>query len=233
MIQSRVFMIPVIAVLAICSLSHADEKATIFHDDFNRGDADAVGNEWFTRGAALLKDNAALFKSKEEEFRPRMRHSFPLQDKGKFTVSFLMDWLRTSEGTWGFYMQLGHSETMRKHLVYERDLARGVGVNLIWGGGELVNFQARGSLGHLNGGQFKPLVVVNDAKVKSSVVEKAVVTIDVDVDAGTYSVKLNGKTYPDIPFDNNGPIDTIRFISNGCSASGFSKSSIDDVIVSK
>ncbi|MAT49567.1 MAG: hypothetical protein CMK32_00065, partial [Porticoccaceae bacterium] len=80
---------------------------------------------------------------------------------------------------------------------------------------------------------FKTLFVVNDKKAKESVVEKAVVTIDVDVDAGTFSVTFNGKTYPDLPFDNKGPIDTIRFITNGCSGSGFSKSSIDDVIISK
>ena len=216
-----------------CAPTYAEEKEVIFKDDFNRADADVVGHEWSFKGAAVLKDKAVLFKVKEEEFRPRIKHTFPVQKAGKFNVSFLMDWLRDSEGTWGFYMQLGNSAEIPKKLVYLDDLAKDIGVNLIWGGGELVDHQKAGSFGYSKDGVFKTLFVVNDKKAKESVVEKAVVTIDVDVDAGTFSVTFNGKTYPDLPFDNKGPIDTIRFITNGCSGSGFSKSSIDDVIISK
>ena len=112
-------------------------------------------------------------------------------------------------------------------------LSKGIGVNLVWGGGELVNHQQKGSLGYLKAGEFKSLRVVNDAQVKESVIDRALVTIDVDVDAGTYSVTLDGKTYSDLPLDNKGPIDTIRFITNGCSESGFSRSSIDDITIRK
>ena len=234
MIVSRLFMVAAcVGICMACSLSHGGEKQIIFHDDFNRDDANAVGNEWSSRGAAVLKDNAALFKVKEEEFRPRIKRTFPVQKQGKFTVSFKMDWLRTSEGTWSFHMQLGDSTKIPRLLIYNRDLAKGIGVNLVWGGGELVNFQPAGSFGYSVGGKFKPLFVINDMKNQQTVVEKAVVTIDVDVDSGTYAVTFNGKTYPDLPFDNKGPIDTIRFITNGCSATGFSKSSIDDVVISK
>ena len=234
MTKSHPFMFPaVFSFGALCALSFAGDKKAIFKDDFNRADADSVGNEWSSKGAAVLKDKAVLFRVKEEEFRPRIKHAFQVQKEGKFTVSFLMDWLRDSEGTWGFYMQLGNSEEMPKKLVYLDDLAKGIGVNLVWGGGELVDHQKPGSFGYSKDGKFKTLFVVNDKKIESSVVEEALVTIDVDVDAGTFSVKFNGKTYPDLPFDNEGPIDTIRFITNGCSESGFPKSSIDNVIISK
>ena len=59
--------------------------------------------------------------------------------------------------------------------------------------------------------------------------EDPIVTVEVDLDSGTYAVSFNGKTYPEIPFDNKVPIDTIRFICNGCSKSGFARSAIDDV----
>ena len=58
-----------------------------------------------------------------------------------------------------------------------------------------------------------------------------VVTLEIDLDAGTYTVGFNGKTYPNLPLENRGPIDTIRFVASGCSKTGFLKSSIDDLIV--
>ena len=144
-----------------------------------------------------------------------------------------MDWLRESEGTWGFYMQLGHSEGIPRFLIREHDLAKGMGVNLLWGGGDLLASHAKGSFGYLKDGKFNALFVVNDKQAEKTVVKNPVVTIEVDMDASTYRVIFNGQTYPDIPFDNECPIDTIRFITNGCSKSGFSRSSIDDVMITK
>ncbi len=224
------FFVSIAAALSPC---YADERTVIFADDFSREDADSVGNGWSSKGSAVLKDKAALFQAKEEEFRPRIRRTFPVQKTGRFTVSFLMDWLRTSEGTWAFYMQLGNSAEIPRFLIRNNDLAKGMGVNLVWGGGEFVDQQDRGSFGYLKDGRFKALFVVNDKAVPKTVVDKAVVKIDVDLDSSTYRVSFNGKTYSDIPFENKGPIDTIRFITNGCSATGFSKRSIDDVMVSK
>ncbi|MFP6670704.1 MAG: hypothetical protein VB857_04745 [Pirellulaceae bacterium] len=44
MFKSRLFMIPAVVVLTVaCSLSVAGEKKVIFKDDFNRADADSVG----------------------------------------------------------------------------------------------------------------------------------------------------------------------------------------------
>ncbi|MCS5689901.1 MAG: hypothetical protein NZ659_14100, partial [Acidimicrobiales bacterium] len=108
MLPARLLMIPAaVGLSAVCFLSPAAEKKTVFKDDFNRSDADAVGQGWTSRGEAVLKNKAALFKLEEGEFRPRIRHTFPVQERGKFTVSFRMDWLRKAEGTWRFYMQLG------------------------------------------------------------------------------------------------------------------------------
>lgn len=233
---TRAWSIGWIAALAVSlhlTAATAGETETIFTDHFDRPDAETVGNDWSSKGSVILKNKAAHFAANEEEFRPRMKHRFPVQEEGKFTVSFRMDWLRESEGTWGFYMQLGNSEEIPKRLVYLDDLWKGIGVNLVWGGGELVNHEKAGSLGYLKGGQFKPLVVINDNRVKSSVVEKAVVTIEVDLDSNSFRLSVGGKTYNDLPLDNEGPIDTIRFITNGCSASGFRKSSIDNVLVTR
>ena len=73
MFTSRLLMIPaVVGLTAVCSLSWAEDKKAIFKDDFNRADADAVGQGWTSRGEAVLKDKAALFKLEEDEFRPRI-----------------------------------------------------------------------------------------------------------------------------------------------------------------
>ena len=231
---ARLFVIlPIAFIAAVCPASYASEEQVVFADDFNRADADSVGNDWTSKGSAVLKDKAALFQVKEEEFRPRIKHTFPVQKTGKLTVSFKMDWRRTSEGTWAFYMQLGNSAEIPRLLIQPRDLSKGIGVNLLWGGGEWVNNGKAGSFGYMKDGVFKALFVVNDEEVKATVVDKPVVTIHIDLDAGRYSVQFDGKTYADLPFDNKGPIDTIRFITDGCSATGFSKSSIDDVLIRK
>lgn len=223
----------VVGLAALSTLPYARPEKVIFKDDFNRADSSVVGNEWSSKASVVVADQALLFRTEEEEFRPRTRRTFPVRQGGKFAVSFVMDWRRETEGTWGFYMQLGDSRSMPERLVYPEDLSKGVGVNLIWGGGELVKHQKKGSFGYLKNGEFKALRVINDTAVADSVVEKAVVAIEVDLDAGHYTVQLNGESYQGLPLDNEGPIDTIRFIANGCSETGFSKSSIDDVIISK
>ena len=220
-------------MFASCSRLYGEENDIVFHEDFNRDDAAELGNEWSSRGSAVLHDGALHFLAKEEEFRPRTQRTFPMQKKGKFTLSFVMDWLRESEGTWSFHIQLGHSAEIPRLLIYNEDLSKGIGVNLLWGGGERVNFEPSGSFGYCRRGKFAPLFVLNDNENKETVVDKPVITIAVDIDAGTYAVKCNGETYPDLPLDNKVPFDTIRFISNGCSKSGFSKSSIDDIKISK
>ena len=149
MFASRSFLLPVVAgITAVWSLSYG-EKKVIFKDDFNRADAGTVGNDWITSGPASLKGKALHFQLDEGEFRPRARRMFPKRDGGTFKVSFLFDWLRNNEGSWGFFMQLGNGAEMPKSLVYERDLAKGVGVNLGWGGRDLVGGEDPGWFGYL------------------------------------------------------------------------------------
>ena len=117
MFASRPFLLPVVAgITAVWSLSYG-EKKVIFKDDFNRADAERVGNDWITNGAASLKGKALHFQLDDGEFRPRARRTFPIRDGGTFKVSFRFDWLRKDEGTWGFYMQLGNGAEMPKSLV--------------------------------------------------------------------------------------------------------------------
>jgi hypothetical protein len=231
MFASRTFLLPVVAcITAVCSLSHG-QKEVIFQDDFNRADAKAVGNGWTTNGSASLKDKALHFQLDDGEFRPRARRTFPKRNGGTFKVSFRFDWLRNNEGSWGFYVQLGNSAEMPKSLVYERDLTKGVGVNLAWGGRDPVGGEAPGSFGYFKDRKFNKLFMSNDSRAKDTLVDNPVVTLEVDLDEGTYAVGFNGKTYLGIPLENKGPIDTIRFVTTGCSKTGFLKSSIDDVIV--
>ncbi len=224
-------LLVVAALISLCLASHAEETETvIFKDHFSQPDS-ALANGWVAKGAVVVKNGAMQFQAEEEEFRPRAQRVFHTQKAGKVTVSFLMDWLRRSEGSWAFYIQLGNSSEMAKRLVYQEDLSKGVGVNLVWGGGEFINHQPRGSLGYLKDGKFEPLAVFNDEADKRTVVESPVITIEANVSTGTHTIRLNGKTYADLPFDHRVAIDTIRFVAHGCSASGFSKSAIDDVVV--
>ena len=216
---------------ATLPLSHAKEGDVLFQEDFNRKDADSVGNEWLSRGTVNLKGNAMHFGIKEAEFRPRSRHTFPATDDGKVKVSFKWDWLRSAEGTWSFHIQLGNGSKMPKSLAYKEDLAKGVGVNLIWGGGDPVASATKGLFGYIQDGNFTSLFVANDTQAKDTVPKDTTLTIEADTVAGTFSLNYNGQDYKDLPFDNPGPIDTIRFVANGCSTSGFSKSSIDDLVV--
>ena len=232
MIASRPFtMTAVLGMVTCCSLLYAADGQVIFKDDFNRADAEVVGSGWMTSGTVALKGKALHFQLDDGEFRPRASRTFPKWEGGSFKVSFRFDWLRKDEGTWGFYMQLGNSAEMPKSLIYERDLAKGVGVNLAWGGRDLIGGEEPGSFGYFNDMKFHNLFMANDSRAKNTLVDNPVVTLEVDLDAGTYAVGFNGKTYPDIPLENKGPIDTIRFVTTGCSKTGFLKSSIDDVIV--
>jgi hypothetical protein len=225
------FLLAVVCAIGVAAsaMAQAGAEQIIFADDFDRADADTVGNDWTGRGSTKIKDQALFFDLKEEEFRPRVERTFPIQERGKFTMSFVMDWLRESEATWSFHIQLGHSKEFPRLLAYKEDLAKGIAVNLLWGGKEPVNFEASGSFGYVRDGKFKPLFSLNDNQRSETVIDKPVITVTVDLDAGTYAVKCNDKTYSDLPFDNKVPIDTIRFISNGCSKNGFARNSIDAV----
>ena len=153
----------------VCSFSHG-QKNVIFQDDFNRADAAVVENDWITNGPAALKGNALHFQLDDGEFRPRARRTFAKREGGSFKVSFRFDWLRKNEGSWAFFMQLGNGAEMPKSLIYERDLAKGVGVNLAWGGRDLVGGEAPGSFGYFKDMRFHKLFLANDSRAKDTVV---------------------------------------------------------------
>ena len=221
----------VLFLIGCCFLFCAADGQVIFKDNFNRANSGSVGNGWITTESVFLRDNALHFQLDDGEFRPRASRTFPTWEGGAFKVSFRLNWLRKDEGTWCFYMQLGNSSKMAKSLVYERDLAKGVGVNLAWGGRDLVGGEEPGSFGYFKDGNFHKFFSVNDAKRDDTVVENPVVILEIDLDAGIYALNFNGKTYPGIPLENKGPIDTIRFVTTGCSKTGFLKSSIDELLV--
>lgn len=222
------------------SPAEASQKAPItaadiiFTDNFNRSDSKDIGNGWVlnatNEGTAYIKDKAISFEPADEEFEPRVEHKFATQTKGKFSVSFKMDWVRDFENTWGLYIQLGNSKNIPKEL---EDLSKGISVNVAWGGSDVIEMDEVGVLGFFKDAKFSKLAIINDGEVKESVLKDSTIIIEVDMDSSSYTLSVNGKTYDNLPFDNEGPIDTIRFVAHLCNPSNFTKSSIDDVKVFK
>ena len=186
----------ILPLIGCCFLFCAAEGQVIFKDNFNRANSSRVGNGWMTTESVFLKDKALHFQLNDGEFRPRASRMFPKLEGGSFKVSFSLNWLRKDEGTWGFYMQLGNNAEMPKSLIYERDLAKGVGVNLAWGGRDAIGGEEPGSFGYFKDMMFHKLFMANDSSAKNTLVDNPVVTLEVDLDAGTYAVGFNGKTYP-------------------------------------
>ena len=211
----------------------ADDK-TLLSDDFNRDDADKVGKGWKVtaenESGVVIKDKKASFITTDEEGHPALTKSFKAQSKGKFSASFVMDFMRDFESDWAFYMQLGNSKKMSTK---SDEIAKGLGVNLVWGGGISIDSEEVAILAHVKGDKLVKMTNLNNSEEEKTVVKKAVITIDVDMDAGTYTVSLNGKAFKKAKLDSKDPIDTIRFIAHNVNPDNFSSKAIDDVKVTK
>ena len=223
-----------IAAALFSAVSLNAEEKVIFKDDFNREDSNKVDKGWKVKAGensnVLLEDNAALFITTDEPGQPLLSHKFAEQAKGKFSVSFVMDWTRDYESDWGFYMQLGSSKKMSDDA---DAISKGTSVNLVWGGGISIDREDVAVFGYVKEDKVTVLTRLNDNEDEKTVVEKATVKIDVDMDSKTYSLTLNGKVHKSIKFTGDSPIDTIRFIAHNCNPDNFPKSSIDDVKITK
>ena len=155
------FCTGVLALLISASLLQAEEKV-IFEDNFDRENAEKVGKDWKTETAngaeAKLEDKAALFITTDEDYQPAISHKFTEQSKGKFTVSFVKDWLRDYETDWGFFMQLGSSKSM---TAKDGEINKGVAVNLVWGGGFSINTDDIAVFGQVKGDSVKKLAITS------------------------------------------------------------------------
>jgi hypothetical protein len=235
------FFVVTAVVLSMGCVSKAPcknaEKKVLLEENFNRADSDVIGNSWKVTvgdsGVAKLDKESVLFEPEDEDFTPRIEHTFAVQTSGKFTVSFKMDWVREYETNWAFYMQLGDSKKIPAKMDYESDAGEGISVNLVWGGGEAIDSEEVAVFGSVKAGKVTKLAIVNDDEDEKSIVVDPVVTIVVDMDKSTYDVSINGKTYANQAFDNKGSIDTIRFIADKTNMSNFVKASVDDVKIVK
>ena len=228
-------VLSLISILLFSTVAFANEKV-LLSDDFDRKDNDDVANGWLTieeNTELKIKDKKVLFESNDSDFEPRLSHKFPIQKAGKFTLSFQFDWVRDVELNWGFFIQLGDSSKIPEEMEFDTDPGEGMAVNLVWGGGSTLELDKVAVLSHIKDKKLKELTVVNDPEVEDSVIEDLTITINVDMDKGTYDVHLGEKSFKGLSFDKKVPIDTIQFMAHQSETGNFKKTSIDSVKIVK
>jgi hypothetical protein len=197
------------------------QSGSLLSDDFNRTDDSEIGQNWVeveqVGAAAVIAANQLFFADTSDVTnRPLVRRSFAPVSTGSLQWDFDFDWTRTGdEGTYRFLMQLGDSATMN-----DGSQDAGAGVNLVW---TTINGTHQ-SLGRRNAGVDTALAVINGPTH---------ISVVADLDTHTYSVAVNGSVVgAGIPFDANGPLNTVRFLTDNLNEANFSGRTIDNVNIS-
>jgi RHS repeat-associated protein len=203
------------------ALERVAAPAVLLADDFARADGESLGNGWQEAEApgvaeVRLQGGKLLFAdSSDAALLPMAGHSFAAQTGGQLTWTFDFDWSRTgSEGTYRLYLQLGQAS-----LMSGSDPDAGVGVNLVWtaigGLHERLGYRKNGIVADLGG--------MSGAQA---------LTVQVDLDARTYSVQAGGTTLGSgLPFDRDVAPDTVRFFTDVLNEANFAGRSLDNVRV--
>jgi len=212
------------SAIATTTVSVNGDGDVLFHDRFDRLDSPALGNGWteVESGAstAAVRDGQLVFDAFEEAYRPLVRRTFAATGSGRLRWSFTFDFARTAgESTYVFRMQLGQASLMS---TASPDHA-GVAVNLIWGG--IHNgLSAHQQLAADDGTSLRPIGVISGPTD---------IVVDVDLDAGTYTVGIDGVTSPAFPFDRDVPIDAVRFFTDELNRTNFGSRGIDEVRIER
>ncbi len=190
----------------------------LLSDDFNRADNATLGNGWDeveATGASVevSADRLTFSHTADQINRPMAVHSFAKVTSGKIVWEFDFDWTRTDdEAAYRLFMQLGDGALM---TTASQDV--GVGVNLIWT--EIGGTEER--LGYRRGGTNTALATVSGPTR---------ITVEADLDAHTYTLTIDGEAVAaGLPFDQNVPLDTVRFFTDEVSDVFFSGRSFDNL----
>ncbi len=191
----------------------------IFEDDFDRPDADTVGNGWSeheTDSKTRIVAGNLVFDAMDDPIRPLIHHPVQPSSSGGVVWTFDVNFERTgSEGDYALRLQLGEGSQMSESNPEEQ----GVAVNLVWGGPS-VGLTDHEGLGHVVGGAVSQMAVVSGERT---------VTVSVDLDSGTYGVEVAGQSAQGIPLENPVAIDTVRFFTDRLNSVNFASREIDAV----
>jgi CubicO group peptidase (beta-lactamase class C family) len=195
---------------------------TLFEDRFDRPDSQVVGGGWveIEAGSTVALAAGGLdFRALDDPIRPMIRAAIAPHSAQTLTWTFDIDFRRTgTEKTYAFWMQLGDSTQMSDQAPHQA----GVAVDLVWGGPSS-GLQSHESLGHVVGGQATRVATVSGLHE---------VVVQVDRNAGTYTVSVAGQTSGPVPFDAGLNLDTVRFFADGLQMKHFASRRIDNVVVS-
>jgi PKD repeat protein len=199
--------------IATVTLTSASD---LLSDDFNRADNATLGNGWDeveATGASVevSADRLTFSHTADQINRPMAVHSFAKVTSGKIVWEFDFDWTRTDdEAAYRLFMQLGDGA-----LMTTANQDAGVGVNLIWT--QIGGTEER--LGYRRGGNATALATVSGPTR---------ITVVADLDTHTFGVAIDGAAVASgLPFDQNVPLDTVRFFADEVSDVYFSGRSFD------
>jgi Bacterial TSP3 repeat len=196
---------------------------TLFEDDFQRADADVVGNGWVeveSSSRTRIVSGRLVFNAANDAFRPLIRHAFPAQSSGEMVWTFNLNFQRTgADDDYSFWMQLGEGGLMSN----TNPLEPGVAVNLIWGSPSH-GLTTHEGLGYVVDGTVTQVTTVSGGNVP--------ITVLVDLDRQTYGVGVGGQQVANIPFTEPiSAIDTVRFFAHQLRRKNFTRREIDNVEV--
>jgi len=138
---------------------------------------------------------------------------------GTLTWEFDFNWKRKKTSNYRLYMQLGDSSAMS-----DASVGAGVAVNLVWG-------RIGGSHERLASREGSADTVLENVKVSGI----HTITVAADLDAGTYTVMLDGIPFGGVINFDTPPstgIDTVRFIANQLPHKKFKGQAFDNVSIS-
>jgi parallel beta-helix repeat protein len=197
-----------------------------FVDTFYGADGSQLGDGWSEMAEgnddAIISQNRLVFQTHDYDSSPVVQHAFSEVSSGVLKWTFTFNWKRTgSEGYYGVFMQLGNDAQM---VHPNQSESAGVAVNLKWGGPNngLTNHEG---FGYVQSGSAHQLGIVSGGAGNDHSVE-----VQANLDSHRYSLIVDGETWASgVAFENNLPINSLRFYAWQVSASNFAYRQFDDV----
>ena len=192
----------------------------LLNDSFNRSNSTKIGNDWVETEEnnafiSLISQSLYFADTTDKTNRPMASRSFQKVSDGVLEWNFDFNWTRIgSEKDYKLFMQIGDSTQM-----LTTDQNAGVAVNLVWTPIGVVH---------------QMLGVIKSGEITSVNLLKGLNKIKViaNFNTKTYNIEINDiLVKSDIVFDNDVPIDTVRFFTDGLNEVNFSGRSFDNVLI--